>query len=226
MKMLFILLVAFIAASCVTAQSPPLPQPILPATTLQQPPLQQPSLPQPPPSISQQTVPATPSALTPGMVKTRLIVGKTNQMEVMEVFGPPDHVTKSGRGEMWGYDKVSREVAMAATGASAGANAGANVGASAGASAGGSVGLGGGALPFVAGAGGGVLGGALGGVGGFTGQNVGQNVGQSAHQSAAQSAAQSARQSQVIESTKTVFLLVYFSEEGIVTDYKLSATKF
>lgn len=199
MKMLFISLVAFIAASCMTAQSPPLPQPILPSTTLSQP-----SLPQQP------TVQAVPSALTPGMVKTRLIVGKTTQTEVMEVFGPPDHVTKSGKVEMWGYDKVSREVAVAATGASADARADA--------SAGGSAGLGAGALPFIAGAGGGVLGGALGGVGGFAGQNVGQST--------QQSAGQTASQAQRVETTKTVFLLIYFNEESLVTDYKLSATKF
>lgn len=203
MRISFIFLVAFIAASCMTAQSPPLPQPILSS----------PALPQPPPSVSQQTVPATPSALTPGMVKTRLIVGKTNQTEVMEVFGPPDHVTKSGnRGEMWGYDKVSREVAEVATGA--------RTDASAGAAAGGSVGLGAGALPFVGAAGGSplVFGGVVGGVGGRMGSEVGQST--------TQSTAQSAQQAQRVESTKTVFLLIYFSDEGIVTDYKLSATKF
>jgi hypothetical protein len=144
------------------------------------------------------------------MVKTRLIVGKTNQTEVMEIFGPPDHVTKSGKGEMWGYDKVSREVAVAATGARADAAAGAR--------AGGSVGLGGGVLPFIGGAGGGVIGGALGGVGAGVGSEVGQAT--------SQSTAQAAQQAQQIETTKTVFLLVYFNEEGIVKDYKLSATKF
>lgn len=52
-----------------------------------------------------------PSALTPGMAKKHIVIGKTSQAEVLEIFGPPDLVTKSGPGEMWGYDKVSREVA-------------------------------------------------------------------------------------------------------------------
>lgn len=52
-----------------------------------------------------------PSALTPGMAKKHIVVGQTSQSEVLEIFGPPDLVTKSGQGEMWGYDKVSREVA-------------------------------------------------------------------------------------------------------------------
>ena len=42
----------------------------------------------------------------------------------MEIFGPPDMVTRSGSGEMWGYDKVSREVAESATGARVGAGVG------------------------------------------------------------------------------------------------------
>lgn len=202
MRMVFIVSVAFIAASCITASSPPLPQPILPAPSLSQP-----ALPQPDPHADVQ---ATPSALTPGMVKTRLIIGKTSQAEVLEVFGPPDHVTRSGRGEMWGYDKVSREVAMAATGARADAGTAA-------ASAG-SAGLGIGGLGLIGGAGGGVLG----GVGAGTGVGIGQNVAQGTRQSTAQ-ASQQARQ---VETTKTVFLLVYFDEKGTVTDYKLSATKF
>ncbi len=51
-----------------------------------------------------------PSALTPGMAKKHIVIGQTTQAEVLEIFGPPDLVTKSGPGEMWGYDKVSREV--------------------------------------------------------------------------------------------------------------------
>ncbi len=51
------------------------------------------------------------------MVVKNIQKGKTTQAEIMEIFGPPDMVTRSGSGEMWGYDKVSREVAEAATGA-------------------------------------------------------------------------------------------------------------
>lgn len=57
------------------------------------------------------------SALTPGMIIKHVQIGKTTQTEIMEIFGPPDMITKSGRGEMWGYDKVSREVAEGAVGA-------------------------------------------------------------------------------------------------------------
>jgi len=135
------------------------------------------AMPTPPHQLQSEVQPKA-SALKPGMVKTKLIVGKTTQAEVLELFGPPDLVTKQGKGEMWGYDKVSREVAEAATGMSMGATA------------------------LFGGAGGGVLGGILGGVGG------------------------GAQESRRVESTTTVFLLIYFDEQGIVTDYKLSATKF
>ena len=142
------------------------------------------------------------SALTPGMVIKNIQKGKTTQAEIMEIFGPPDMVTRSGSGEMWGYDKVSREVAEAATGATVGANSasGARVGA--------------GGAGLVGGAGSGVLGGVLGLVGGSTGQ------------SAAQSQQQAQQQARRTESTTTVFLLVYYDDKGVVTDYRLSATKF
>lgn len=142
------------------------------------------------------------SALTPGMVVKNIQKGKTTQAEIMEVFGPPDMVTRSGSGEMWGYDKVSREVAEAATGARVGA-----------ASASGAR-VGGGVGGLVGGAGAGVLGGVLGGIGGSTGQ------------SASQSQQQSQQQARRVESTTTVFLLVYYDDRGVVTDYRLSATKF
>jgi hypothetical protein len=142
------------------------------------------------------------STLTPGMVGKSIQKGKTTQAEIMETFGPPDMVTRSGAGEMWGYDKVSREVAEAATGARTGA-----------ASASGAQ-MGGGAGGLVGGAGAGVLGGVLGGIGGSSGQ------------AAAQSQQQSQEQSRRTETTTTVFLLVYYNEKGVVTDYRLSATKF
>jgi len=58
----------------------------------------------------------------------------------------------------------------------------------------------------------------LGGVSGGYGQTAGQNQQQSLQQSQSQS--------RRTESTTTVFLLVYFSEQGVVSDYRLSATKF
>jgi hypothetical protein len=142
------------------------------------------------------------SALTPGMVVKNIQKGKTTQAEIMEIFGPPDMVTRSGSGEMWGYDKVSREVAEAVTGARVGAAsaAGAHLGA-------GGLGLVGGAAP-------GVLGGVLGSVGGSSGQ------------AASQSQQQTQQQVRRTETTRTVFLLVYYNDKGIVTDYRLSATKF
>ena len=142
------------------------------------------------------------SALTPGMVLKNIQKGKTTQAEIMEIFGPPDMVTRSGSGEMWGYDKVSREVAEAATGARAGA-----------ASASGAT-VGGGIGGLVGGAGVGVLGGVLGGIGGSSGQ------------AATQSQQQTQQQARRVETTTTVFLLVYYNDKGVVTDYRLSATKF
>lgn len=135
----------------------------------------------PPPEVQPRA-----SSLTPGMVKKHVEIGKTTQAEIMEIFGPPDMITKSGRGEMWGYDKVSREVASAAVGERSGVSAG--------------------GLGLLGGAGGGVLGGVLGGVGGGYGQ--------------------SSQQSRRTESTTTIFVLVYFDEKNVVTDYKLSATKY
>jgi len=144
--------------------------------------------------VAQPEVQPKASALTPGMVKKHIEVKKTTQAEILEIFGPPDMITKSGPAEMWGYDKVSREVAEAAFGARS--------------AAGGSVGAGG--LGLVGGAGGGVLGGVLGGLGGSYGQSV----------------EQSSQERRRTVSTTTLFLLVYFDEKGVVSDYKLSATKF
>jgi hypothetical protein len=61
-----------------------------------------------------------PSNLTPGIVKKQIAVGKTTQGEVMEVFGPPDLITKKDSYEMWGYDKISREAAYTALGVGVG----------------------------------------------------------------------------------------------------------
>jgi len=184
-------------SSCVVA-APELPRQELPRQQL------------PPQELSRSEVQPKASALTPGMVVKHIQKGKTTQAEIMETFGPPDMITKSGAGEMWGYDKVSREVAEAATGARVGASAGAS------SAAGSRVGVGGAGL--VGGGAPGVIGGVLGLVGGSVGQATSQNQQQSSQQTQ--------QQSRRTETTTTVFLLVYFDEKGIVNDYRLSATKF
>lgn len=50
------------------------------------------------------------SALTPGMTKKFIYPGKTTQTEVLEVFGPPDLVTRKSGTEVWTYDKISQDV--------------------------------------------------------------------------------------------------------------------
>ncbi|MDP8264317.1 MAG: hypothetical protein P9M12_02405 [Candidatus Aceula lacicola] len=48
--------------------------------------------------------------LTPGMAKTKIINGQTNQNEILEVFGAPNIITKNKSGnEVWTYDKMSVE---------------------------------------------------------------------------------------------------------------------
>jgi hypothetical protein len=197
MKTFQFVLVGVVLSSC-AVQAPPLPQQQLPRQQL------------PREKLAQPEITPRASALTPGMVVKHIQKGKTTQAEIMETFGPPDMVTRSGPGEMWGYDKVSREVAEAATGASADARMGAHT------EAGGRIGAGG--LGLVGGAGGGVIGGVLGGISGAYGQAAGQ--------SQQQSLQQNQEQSRRTESTTTVFLLIYFSDKGVVTDYRLSATKF
>jgi outer membrane protein assembly factor BamE (lipoprotein component of BamABCDE complex) len=115
-------------------------------------------------------VPTRQSTLTPGMVSKQVVRGKTTQADIMEIFGPPDLVTMKNEYEMWGYDKVSREVAYTAFG----------------------LGLGGG----------GAVG--AGGIGGLGGLSTGYST----------------------QSTKTLFLLIYFDKNLVVSDYKLSATRF
>ncbi len=187
MRAVIVILASLTLTSCYVPP-PPLPPQQLPRQDL--------------PAQERTEVQTKASALTPGMVVKNIQKGKTTQAEIMEIFGPPDMVTRSGSGEMWGYDKVSREVAEAATGARAGAAS------ASGASVGGGVG------GLVGGAGVGVLGGVLGGIGGSSGQ------------AAAQSQQQSQQQSRRTETTTTVFLLVYYDDRGVVTDYRLSATKF
>ena len=113
MKTFQFVLVGVVLSSC-AVQAPPLPQQQLPRQQL------------PREKLAQPEITPRASALTPGMVVKHIQKGKTTQAEIMETFGPPDMVTRSGPGEMWGYDKVSREVAEAATGASADARMGAH----------------------------------------------------------------------------------------------------
>tara|TARA_Y100001936_G_C16033969_1_gene647343 strand:- start:736 stop:1203 length:468 start_codon:yes stop_codon:yes gene_type:complete len=56
------------------------------------------------------------SNLTPGIITTKLKKGESKKSQVMKVFGPPDLITKEGDIEMWGYDKISREVAYGSFG--------------------------------------------------------------------------------------------------------------
>lgn len=50
------------------------------------------------------------SALTAGMTKKFIYPHKTTQTEVLEIFGPPDLVTRKEGTEVWTYDKVSQDV--------------------------------------------------------------------------------------------------------------------
>lgn len=50
------------------------------------------------------------SALTPGMTKKFIYPGRTTQTDVLEVFGPPDLVTRKNGKEVWTYDKISQDV--------------------------------------------------------------------------------------------------------------------
>ncbi len=52
--------------------------------------------------------PVEPSNLTAGMVKKEIVEGVTTQQEILEVFGPPNIITKSKSGnEVWTYDTIS-----------------------------------------------------------------------------------------------------------------------
>ncbi len=197
MKQVMVAWLALGVAGC-TVQPPPLPRQDLPRQEL------------PRQELSRPEIQPKASALTPGMVVKYIQKGKTAQSDILEIFGPPDMITKSGPGEMWGYDKVSREVAVAATGARMGASTGARTEAE------GRIGAGG--LGLLGGGGAGVIGGVLAGViGGY---------GEAAGQSQRQSSQQSQKQIRRTETTTTIFLLVYFDEKGVVSDYRLSATKF
>ena len=98
------------------------------------------------------------SALTPGMAKKYIYPGKTTQTEVLEIFGPPDLVTRKGGRDVWTYDKISHEVSTS-----------------------------GGYLTIL-----------LAGVSGESGRRA----------------------------SRSVMLIIYFGEDEVVMDYKLSSAKF
>lgn len=50
------------------------------------------------------------SALTAGMTKKFIYPNKTTQTEILEIFGPPDLVTRKEGKEVWTYDKISQDV--------------------------------------------------------------------------------------------------------------------
>lgn len=50
------------------------------------------------------------SNLTSGMAKKKIVIGKTNQSEILEVFGPPNLVTHRDGREVWTYDRISQEI--------------------------------------------------------------------------------------------------------------------
>ncbi|MCX5713647.1 MAG: hypothetical protein NT033_02330, partial [Candidatus Omnitrophica bacterium] len=54
--------------------------------------------------------PVQKSNLTPGMAKSKIIKNQTSQNDILEIFGPPNIITKNKSGnEVWTYDKVSVE---------------------------------------------------------------------------------------------------------------------
>ncbi|MCI0365294.1 MAG: hypothetical protein L0Y44_14340 [Phycisphaerales bacterium] len=53
---------------------------------------------------------ATESNVTAGMAKATIVRGQTRQVEVMEIFGPPDLVTHKDNMQVWTYDKISQQV--------------------------------------------------------------------------------------------------------------------
>jgi len=65
---------------------------------------------------TQDSIQKNESNLTPGMITTTIEEGKSTKKDVMEVFGPPDLITKEDGVEMWGYDKISRETAYGSFG--------------------------------------------------------------------------------------------------------------
>lgn len=54
--------------------------------------------------------PAEKSNLTVGTIKSNIIKGKTNQAEILQLFGSPNLVTKNrSNNEVWNYNRMSFE---------------------------------------------------------------------------------------------------------------------
>lgn len=59
-------------------------------------------------NIQNEVVPNQKSNLTVGMVKTKVIEGKSTQNDIIELFGAPNLVTTNSQGnEVWTYSKSS-----------------------------------------------------------------------------------------------------------------------
>jgi hypothetical protein len=109
------------------------------------------------------------SALTSGMTKQYIILGKTTQTEILETFGPPDLVTHRKGKDVWTYDKISYEATTTKGGLML--------------------------IPIFTGS---IVGGGAGGISG----------------------------SKRTETSKSTMLMIYFDENDVVMDYKLSVSKF
>lgn len=59
-------------------------------------------------AATQDVVPTQKSNLTVGMIKSKIIEGKSTQNDVIELFGAPNLVTTNSQGnEVWTYNKSS-----------------------------------------------------------------------------------------------------------------------
>lgn len=68
---------------------------------------------------SSNTVPKQKSNLTVGMIKTKVVEGKTSQTEILELFGSPNLITTNSEGkEVWTYNKSAYESDSSSTSAS------------------------------------------------------------------------------------------------------------
>ena len=68
-------------------------------------------------------------SLSYGMIKKNLTVGSTTQADVLTLFGSPNNMTTSGRGnEIWVYDKVRTELSSDSQRSSVGGGVGVGAG--------------------------------------------------------------------------------------------------
>ncbi len=64
-----------------------------------------------------------PSPITPGNARRHIEPGRTHLAEIVEIFGPPNIVTRRDGNEMWIYDKVSSKQTSGAFGIGGGGGA-------------------------------------------------------------------------------------------------------